>query len=795
MITTSSFSDQIKETELFIKKFEEEVEQFAYWQKGKIEGLESKIDELFRKLQDLEHNSSSVNNERVNISDITTQIPQIETDIALNVGKAKEKLLSIKDRINKLKFNLLHVGKYNFCRLPYDALQPGDLVCTYESTSTAPSVVETIHYQKMILSGDQKALHKMLHFEIIVKKHPRAGVYDVVHASGLKKEVVRQTENFKNYAPGQAIVVFRPKSEIVRQNIIAMAEKTAGKGNPWKIKFLDPETKLHDKILSAFEAWYYPRKSKEQSDKASVKKMVKLAVEAYNGKGFLDKKGKPMPMNCAEYAACVVNSAAIVPAFENILRDKHYSDKQKIKIITQQIMLIKDQKSVFPLPIEYGVPQVNPACFVDFILKHSKDWKPVGYIGSHKDKWKHTDIIEERLLGQLLRESNLKEIKEITGSNEDAILGVLQCLDIITTRHYFVRSNMDQMEKKHAAFAMLYAKAKELTPKEVADLILDQAHDQNIKNMEDFDVEFQEYLKMRSRENQPKNKIEKSRKGFIKLYARKKNLDEKFVCKYSCKATRARYAEVKSSLPQFVNALQKTANETKKIKYDDDTPIIGNSPDITTDKKMQALNIEKEMIKHTPNDENLSLKINKLSINSIKYKKLIAEKIKIRAKYFFISGVVAFPLFPLGQILLIIGLIMHLKSRRIELENKKLENRIKKLYSQARTCAVVRLKSDVGMNDKPWIHYTMDGTTWETEPLQLVNSPDEWEVKLPIFDGQCLEYKIFKGPVDENHTNPLSEQKGWMRTEDGKNVTVPSSFFKFDNDMRLAPLIDHPSWD
>lgn len=160
--------------------------------------------------------------------------------------------------INSLDANLnktykwgedIQIGNHSLKKISYADLMPGDIVCTYESTGTSPSVLEALDFQKMVLPSSQKPLHKMLHFEVIVEKCARAGMYRIAHASGLSKKVELNYENFKNYDPGQAIIVFRSKHQTSQQIELAkiqglalqIADEVAPQDTPIALKNLSAQ--------------------------------------------------------------------------------------------------------------------------------------------------------------------------------------------------------------------------------------------------------------------------------------------------------------------------------------------------------------------------------------------------------------------------------------------------------------------------------------------------------------------------------------------------------------------------
>lgn len=723
------------------------------------------------------------------------QTLQHESQEAVAIQRVFVNLNDMHKKICAIRSNILTVGGHSFQKIPYDAMEPGDIICTYESTSTVPSVIEATEFQKMLNSSDKQDLHKMLHFEVILKKHPRAGVYDIAHASGLRKEVVKDRENFKNYAPGQSIVVFRPKSKALQKKIVEIAEGTCNRGNPWKIRLQSPDTKWIGKIKWFFKALYFEHRKKEKSRDTKIEEAAREAVNVAEGKGLLESNEKDLKaMNCAEYAAGVINSAVIGTTFDSVLKSKNLKHKEKIEVIADSLERSRGYKNLFAAPIEYNSPEVNAASFIDFFLKHPDDWQPVGYIGSHHDVWKEDDIYVERVGNQLTKSSQLEGIREILGVSNDHILKALRGIGILNFNNYFRMSNVNQPEKRKAAFALLYGEAENIKPGEVAEFLSDLNHQHVIESLDHFEREFREF-KTHHRKIVKGRTFVPNRKRFIQQIAGERHVSPRFIAKYLIPENRERFEEIQLRLEEFNREIDKQIPKPERFDYHDKSDELPIGLQASPKERKKLYNMERQFIKTSEGNSQLSAseKIKKISLNYIHQKQVKAAKEKLYAKRFLMAGVVTLPLLPIGLALCAIGLGLRRHANRLEKTYQKWENRINSVYEKGQPNTRMKLKADVGVGNRPWIQYTTDGKTWETEPLWLVNPPDEWEVRIRFDDDlKNLEYKFFIGSDDENTPDPLNEAKAWMN---GDNIVVPRNYFVLRDGFQVAPEVTNPGWN
>jgi hypothetical protein len=789
------------------------------------------------------------------------------------IKQSRAKLLPLLDKVNDIRTNALKVGNYTFQRIPMDALEPGDIVCTYESTSTVPSVVEARNFQKAISNGSQEVLSRMLHFEIILEKKGRAGCYDVVHASGLRKQVAFDSENYKNYSPCQSIVVFRPKKRsvikngkrvlkdnIIKENILDIAKKTMGKGNPWKIRLQDPKITLLEKLKYIAKSFIFERTNKEKATESKIRDAVKLTLDAEAGRGFLEKDGVSLrSLNCAEYAACVINSAAIKAAFKSIIENKRMSEEEKIKKITDTLKKGKQGKDTFTLPLEYNTPEVSSASFVNFMLKNSSDWVPLGYFGTHQDDSK--EIYLERTSGRLMYSEELEPLKVLTESSNELILGTLNLLEITNGSNHFIANDSDKTAKFKAAFALLYSVKAKCKPEDVFEFMNDQSREGDIKKInekfkkftallekqkeiealkleelqvlqeDEIDIDAVLTPRVKSPRGEDKRtlsdvfeivkdklpfskkssqitsvleideiKVEDHKEIFLTECASELELNVEFIRKYIDSKNLKLFYDVKEDFPAFLNTMNNLIKSKNDHQTQDQTPLKVNC-NLPLDKQEVLVGLERKIIKQSLEAPQLKSqtavidKTEKISSNFFRSEAVRIEKKKNFAKRVIVAGLVGLIIPPVGLVILSIGLILSRLANKAASINNDWQIRFKSVIDTAKPNAKLKLESNVGLEHRPWIHYTIDGENWETEPLWLLgNTVDQWEIKLKIPLDKSFEYKLFKGPANEDHMNPMQEAESWIKTADGKNVVVTRKYMKGGQSLHELPTVSYPVW-
>lgn len=178
---------------------------------------------------------------------------------------------------------MLDIDGKQLHELDPNTLKPGDLICTYESISSAPSVVPTCLAQKMLLAG--KNMANLLNFEIVLENHSN-GVIRVAHASGLSKRVVSEMQNLHAFSQGTAVIVISPTDRRLQQKIIEIARVLTNKGNAWK-------------LISSHSLLPH-----------SLQRIASIAAESIDQLHMPDSD-VPLAMNCVEFVSHVVNSSLL----------------------------------------------------------------------------------------------------------------------------------------------------------------------------------------------------------------------------------------------------------------------------------------------------------------------------------------------------------------------------------------------------------------------------------------------------------------------------------------------------
>lgn len=365
----------------------------------------------------------------------------------------------------------LVMGNYRFKKIAYSDLQPGDIVCTYEGASTLPGIVRTIELQKIL---GKKGLDRMLHFEIILEKLPRDGMYKIAQANGLSKKVEASNENFKQYNSGQAIVVFRPVANGIAsplaKKIVEIAQETSNnKGLTWKIKIITAiDSRNWRKLLKhAWKAVKFSVSPDDEYKDKSLRKLARMAVDFHNHKTFLTKKGSPMGMSCVEYAANVLNVSLISVAYEAILADIHLDDQEKIERI---VSIVKNTKFNLTLPsptYKFSETGVNSADFVDFLYRNDQDFSAVGYLGTRCSPDVEREPVIVPLSNKPVTAEQMTDLITGTAGSIDTVAPqttaqVLQTLNILSTSGHINMEVGSRDVKLKSAFLYLYAEQRNL---------------------------------------------------------------------------------------------------------------------------------------------------------------------------------------------------------------------------------------------------------------------------------------------------------------------------------------------
>jgi hypothetical protein len=760
-------------------------------------------------------------------------------------------------RVQSKASEILEVGECKFTRIPLDSLQPGDIFCTYESTSTIPSIIEAVEFQRMISGSKGKNQHKLLHFGIILEKHKREGVYEIAHASGYQKKVVKETENLKHYAPGQSIVVFRTENAAIRGKIVDIAKDTSTRGNPWAIRLQDPNLSTLKKLKLLFQTILFEKKSKSHPTPLQFKEVSRLAVEQHEGKGFLDEEGKPRTFNCAEYVACVINTAIIQSATSSVLGDnKKTTDKnlratekttdEKVEIISESLEKMHG-KVKLAAPISYVTPEVSSKSLIEFLSEQSDFWKPVGFVGTHKDEWNEDDLLRPRQGVRLVDTAQLQKMKKLFGElDEKQLLQAFRTADLIDGKNYLLTDHLEHQEKRASAFAILYAKQRGLTLEQAKEFILDYKNKEAITELAKFrrafcDFQKQELQKLlvdtrlddinkkyptRSKEelqgcisegiayfSEPESFAQElsqqtgiplteikafmpkiDEETFINQWATAKNLKPEFVKKYKEWKNRAEFFNMERAFATFETELKNLSTE----KLSERKAALPSKTAVSLEDWKVVLELEKELIKDfRPFDlPDVQERTKRIAINAIRRKRVQALEKKSFGERLITYGYYTLPLLPVGLALLAVGHFYKQLGENLDKEGICWENRIAKVYEQAAPNTIMSLKSNVGPDARPWIHYSEDGgTTWKDEPLWLRSGNDKWEVGLKL-QADGITYKYYIGSSDPKCTDPLASAKAWMETSDGNNIVVNKEQFipVRVGSLKAAPKVENPNW-
>ena len=75
----------------------------------------------------------------------------------------------------------IQIGSHLVPQIKYQQIKPGDFLCTYEVLTTRPDFLFLEFSQKYASFYQRKELNKMFHGEVIVRKYPREGIYQIAH--------------------------------------------------------------------------------------------------------------------------------------------------------------------------------------------------------------------------------------------------------------------------------------------------------------------------------------------------------------------------------------------------------------------------------------------------------------------------------------------------------------------------------------------------------------------------------------------------------------------------------------
>ncbi len=692
---------------------------------------------------------------------------------------------------------------FSFQKISYDKLEPGDIVCTYETTTTIPTILKAIRFQKLISPKKREPYHKFLHFEIITEKQERKGFYKIAHASGMKRKVVEEVENLKNYTSGKALVVFRPKNSIIVKEMIDVARKIAEKGNPWGIRLM--EDKSIKKILKDLWKSYRFEQTTNIHDK-DIERAARMAVE-FSQKGGIKNKSEALEMfNCAQFTASVINISVIKTIWNTIIEDEKLTTiKKKEKLIKDLKKLrMRDPESMAP-PLKFSNPAVTASSFIEYLLSNPKDFEQVGYIGSFDDESKQKKLLIDRnsIKSVNMHDLNLM-IKEIFDLNsklegvkildEFKILEIFKDLKLINTSNYVHLNNVRNDAKLRTSFCTIYGQACGVSSQTLTDYMINRDKLDNIKN---------EYNKIS--EIFPEL-TEKDKDSYYEKFGKKYKINKKSIVEFLT-TDEGIFNEVDKKFKKFIaewKIIAKSANQpleikkkTEKLKtiQEIEEPST-KKPKLPEKQPLELLDIEKQFIKKNIKNISNNERSRQLSINLLEKEIVKSRNKRELGKHLFRVGIASLVILPFGLLLLSIATALKYSASKEINFFIDWQSRINRAYKKEMPNAVLKLDTKLEDGERPWVTYSKDdkGSEWDVEPLHLKDgAKDKWKVELKINKG--LQYKLFIGPDDINDANPLGKVKKWQETSDDKNVVVESNQLgKHLNGLFVIPKCTEPNW-
>ena len=639
----------------------------------------------------------------------------------------------------------LELGSLVLHRMPPTDLKPGDIICTYESTSSQPTIVQATFAQSFTQAGKEKNLHKMLHFEIVLEVLP-GGRMKVAHANGLTSTVSSEVQDPSKYPPGTAIVVMRPKNEALRAELITVATTTVDKGNTWRIKGLSDRSGTMSKMTGVAKTAY---KARMKGYDAKLMQMARLAVDSYSRFAGKDET-KLKAMSCAQFATNVINSSLIRmdPRIRTILENKSLNREQK----TSQIFKLLQQQEYKEVVAACGLfhEDVTSTLLTHQLITHPDQWEVPGYIGLiDETAGPSTAASAERTNCRPILSAEIKQL-DFEPSETYAVFESLGLLRFSGTQGA-------RDIKLMIAFAYLYAKKYSLNPTDVVNAIFNMStakkpgHSDVSPEKEDFLTKAPAQLKIF---------LQKVASFQTNPITPQQILEDRGIGHTAIPLadfTGIGLAVVKKIDPEY-SALEKAHIITL----------------LTVDQHRQT-----------------AAKVSFLS-GVITMGAGVAA-----AGILFTVGAAAAPV--AAPILIGAGLTSFLYSKYTGARRTLAEwsSRVEKTYERAKPTHALKLKSDVGFGRRPWLLYSGDGgKTYVIERLTLKEgTTNEWIAKLHVEQG--LQYKFFVGPEELDLANPFQGVR-WQAVEGGGNAAVTAGDLNGEVDaseLHQLPDCSYPAWE
>lgn len=275
---------------------------------------------------------------------------------------------------------MLTIDNSLLCRVQYDDIQPGDLLCSYEHTTTRTDLLGMKFLLDIASFGQKKELNRMFHTQIVLKAYPRSGVFQVAHADGSVRKITTQDDWLQEHNPGQALLIFRAKDPDFRKQILQTAQITSREGNGHLCKTLAHQT-LPDR-LKLFANMFLFQHFGQTASLSTLKTLSEMAVNFDETGRFYSENGSgTREMRCVEYVANVVN-IAYLKYMEN--RSPTIGSRQeRIERVFERLKIL-NQNSLLPLKLSYT--NATTASFADFFLKQRELFETVGYVGAVSDQ-------------------------------------------------------------------------------------------------------------------------------------------------------------------------------------------------------------------------------------------------------------------------------------------------------------------------------------------------------------------------------------------------------------------------
>jgi hypothetical protein len=672
---------------------------------------------------------------------------------------------SSEDRIGVKREQTLTLHTISLEQMTWESLQPGDIICTYESTSTQPTVVLATLAQLFTPSGRKLNLNKMLHFEIIIAKGNHPGSVLVAHATGIgKKEIITEIQDLTAFTPGTAVVVMRPRDEELKREMIEVARTTADKGNQWAIKGIESAKQLVGGQMKKI--------AHGKTRQAQITKIARMAVDSYDK--FLKKDNELKKMSCAQFVSNIINSSLLRldPRIADILRDPTASREVKIQLVTQYLVEV-DFEKVFRAGGLFH-DDVTSALLSDHIISHPDEWELpgfLGYVGDQEVIAPTTQIYGKYPVGK-------ESLGDLGLGTNSEVLGVFEALGLFSKEtDYLIGTYNVKRIRLLTAFCYLEASKSGLKKETLVYLVADNTQGLQQKLIDGFQNWCKEFEGLR-RQVEEGASIETMRellgskypgtlsRELVNLLYKKREVDITLL--------KNMYAQLRSFNMRIPSAVVLELLDEKKLsvcqesvkacfeflleierrentyetrgKAEEEGYYAYFAQALKGIDQAELLKIEKLMIKscNMPHQQKEFI----LSENTLKLQELTYSTANRITKYTFatLTGLVSLTGVPaaiLGVLVTGIGVsaTLSLVSNTYSVWKNKVQ-----ILTINNPNTRLSLSCDVGMGNRLWIVYCADGKNWQIAKCQHIDG-DHWIIDLPVTKAG-LECTFFKAPWD-----------------------------------------------